>query len=647
MESADAVMRDVALDHARRGFLVFPLYEPTDNGCACGNAKCANVGKHPRLRDWQQKATTDTGKIARWWNATPNANVGIATGQGLYVLDLDGEQGRGAAGDLELPATLTARSGRVDGGTHLLFSIPADLELRNASGKTIAPGIDGRGDGGFIVGAGSLHSSGQRYTWTNDLEPAPLPPALLERLANRPAPADALTPDQLAGFKANAAALPAGERAELQLEAQDRMDQATRTLAALPLEEGNGRGTKFYGAAWSLGECVGAGVLDLTAARDLLEQAARDLMLAEDHDAWRSIENGLAQGAAQPLQPIEEPADSSPALAAEQTATTAPSADRYAGRRVDVAAEMAKPPAPVPWRAFPLVADGTLTTLPGPGGSGKSWLMYAIADGVVDGTDVAGIECAQGPAVIFDGEMGRLMAVDRIRAGGYSPAIELYDAMGLDLSLPDDQAWFEAVIREHIDPAVGGFVGIDALRRLTASKRENESDDMGPVLVFLASMARRTNAAIVLIHHMGHEGRRARGSSVILDQSDGVFTFTRARDSEDDTVRQVSARGDGTKAPRYAKPPNDIFLRLDEDGGVLPADAPHTVSKTATYEHAIYTALPEKTKTAIASACGTTHSNTTWRAAWSSLLESGAVVQRDGHWHPVAGKAPEAPKPAI
>jgi hypothetical protein len=219
--------------------------------------------------------------------------------------------------------------------------------------------------------------------------------------------------------------------------------------------------------------------------------------------------------------------------------------------------------------------------------------------------------------------------------------------MGLDLSLPSDQAWFESVIRAHIDRAVGGFVGIDSLRRLTASKRENESDDMGPVLVFLATLARHTNAAILLIHHMGHEGRRARGSSVILDQSDGVFTFTRARDSEDDTIRQVSARGDGTKAPRYAKPPSDIFLRLDEDGGVLPADAPHTVSKTATYEHTIYTALPAKTKTAIASACGTTHSNTTWRAAWSSLLESGAVVQRDGHWHPVAGKAPEAPKPAI
>jgi hypothetical protein len=646
MESADAVMRDVALDHARRGRRVFPLYEPTENGCACGNSECTNVGKHPRLRDWQRKATTDPDRIARWWKATPNANVGIATGQGLFVLDLDGEQARSAAAELDLPATSSARTGRVDGGTHLLFSVPADLELRSASGKTIAPGIDGRGDGGFIVAAGSLHSSGNRYAWTNDLEPAPLPPALLERLANRPGPADALTPEQLDGFKAAAAALPAGERAELQREAHDRMDQAARSLAALPLEEGNGRGTKFYGAAWSLGECVAAGVLDVTAARDLLEQAARGLMLAEDHDAWRSIENGLAQGAAQPLQPIEELADFGPALAVEPPTVT-PRADRYANRRVDVAAELAKPPEPVHWRASPLVADGSLTTLPGPGGSGKSWLMYAIADGVVCGTDVAGIECAQGPAVIFDGEMGRVMAVDRIRKGGYSSAIGLYDAMGLDLSRPDDQEWFESVVSEHIDPAVGGFVGIDSLRRLTPSQRENESDDMGPVLVFLASMARRTNAAILLIHHMGHEGRRARGSSVILDQSDGVFTFTRARDSDDDTIRQVSARGDGTKAPRYAKPPNDIFLRLDEDGGVLPADAPHTVSKTASYEHAIYTALPKKTKTAIASACGTTHSNTTWRAAWSILLASEAVVQRDGHWHPVAGKAPEAPKPRI
>ena len=50
------------------------------------------VGKHPRIGDYREKATTDIGQIEKWWNDWPDANIGIATGgdSRLFVIDEDG-----------------------------------------------------------------------------------------------------------------------------------------------------------------------------------------------------------------------------------------------------------------------------------------------------------------------------------------------------------------------------------------------------------------------------------------------------------------------------------------------------------------------------------------------------------------------------
>jgi hypothetical protein len=64
----------------------------------------------------------------------------------------------------ELPATLTAKSG--SGGAHFYFRYPIGEDLRNSAGK-LGPGLDIRGQGGFIVAPPSLHVCGQRYEWVN------------------------------------------------------------------------------------------------------------------------------------------------------------------------------------------------------------------------------------------------------------------------------------------------------------------------------------------------------------------------------------------------------------------------------------------------------------------------------------------------
>ena len=48
-------------------------------------------GKHPLYTGWYKNSTTDVEQIKKWWTKTPNANIGIPTGEksGWLVLDVD------------------------------------------------------------------------------------------------------------------------------------------------------------------------------------------------------------------------------------------------------------------------------------------------------------------------------------------------------------------------------------------------------------------------------------------------------------------------------------------------------------------------------------------------------------------------------
>lgn len=143
-------MKRYALAYAERGGLrVLPL-QPR--------------GKLPLSEHGSHDASTDPGVIARWWDRWPDANVGIATGDGLLVVDLDGAAGSGSWSKLEqehgLAPSLTARTG--SGGQHRFYIVKE--QLPNSAGK-LGEGIDTRGEGGYIVAPPSVHPSGGHYRW--------------------------------------------------------------------------------------------------------------------------------------------------------------------------------------------------------------------------------------------------------------------------------------------------------------------------------------------------------------------------------------------------------------------------------------------------------------------------------------------------
>src|SRR5207249_9870257 len=127
--------------------------------------------------------------IDRWWTQHPSANIGIPT-QGLVVIDIDGDANPWPGNDPEQmldlaagPLALTPR-----GGSHRLFRQPAGKSWRCTEGR-LAPKVDTRADGGYIVVPPSAAAGGTAYCWVRGLEldeppgRLPEPPAwLVEQL---------------------------------------------------------------------------------------------------------------------------------------------------------------------------------------------------------------------------------------------------------------------------------------------------------------------------------------------------------------------------------------------------------------------------------------------------------------------------------
>jgi predicted P-loop ATPase len=182
-----------ALNLARRGLRVHPLHWIKDSWCSCGKDCGRSAGKHPMLRGWIDKATTDQSVISDWWSKTPDANIGIACGEGsgIVALDVDGDVGRSSLAKLDLPRTFRVKTG--GDGSHLYFKHAPGI--RNTVQK-IAPGLDVRTERGNLVGPGSVTVG--EYTIEDDAPIAELPAALADLMRSDPTdePSDVPPPDE-------------------------------------------------------------------------------------------------------------------------------------------------------------------------------------------------------------------------------------------------------------------------------------------------------------------------------------------------------------------------------------------------------------------------------------------------------------------
>ncbi|MBT2390153.1 bifunctional DNA primase/polymerase [Streptomyces sp. ISL-1] len=143
-------------------------------------------------------ATTDPAGIRSLFAAAPWATgYGIACGRPphhLIGIDLDTKSSTDSVAALRhlalrhlftIPETVTVLT--PSGGRHLWLTGPPDVVVPNSASR-LAPGIDVRGAGGYLVGPGSVsaHGAYRLAPGTAELSPAPCPRALL-RLITPPA----------------------------------------------------------------------------------------------------------------------------------------------------------------------------------------------------------------------------------------------------------------------------------------------------------------------------------------------------------------------------------------------------------------------------------------------------------------------------
>jgi hypothetical protein len=479
--SSDSVLA-AAVQYAGRGWPVLPVqWVMTSGVCSCQRADCAGPGKHPLTAHGVNDATTDLEVIQRWW---PKANVGIATGavSGLVVVDIDPRHGGDGTLDhlLEehgrLPDTVEVLTG--GGGRHLYFAHPGGRVLS----KTIAPGVDVKGDGGYVVAPPSVHASGRRYEWEASSLPGMVPVASLPRW-----------------------------------------------LADLVAEKpGDGLG---FGSDGPKRSHTLAGVSEGQRGDAVFKLAARCRRLGNTFDEALVLAIAKAQACAPPYPER---------LTAKAVASAY---GRYRGpendgdgddlldrpRRRILWGDGVEQLPPPEWLVDEVLVRGSLAVLYGEPGLGKSFVAVDLAGCVAAGLSWHGREVRQGRVIYIAaegvGDLGLRVSSFRATRDGLSlpnlgfilEPINLFDGQGSDLA---------AQLLEELADDRPVLIIFDTLARSMDGGDESSARDMGRVVADLDRVRHATGATVLVVHHPGHDPRRERGSSALKGAADTFLRLT-------------------------------------------------------------------------------------------------------------------------
>jgi hypothetical protein len=172
MNLPNSLFLGAALRYAEKGLSVIP----------CKPDKTPFIPWKPYQTN---KATPE--EIRNWWVKWPEAMIGIVTGEisGLLVIDADNDEARRTIQDL-LPDGLVIPIAKTPRGWHYYFLYPVGAGL--TSGAGVLPGVDFRGNGGYIIAPPSKREGGT-YAWLpglsiDEVAPTPTPDAIINIINN-------------------------------------------------------------------------------------------------------------------------------------------------------------------------------------------------------------------------------------------------------------------------------------------------------------------------------------------------------------------------------------------------------------------------------------------------------------------------------
>ena len=190
------------------------------------------------------------------------------------------------------------------------------------------------------------------------------------------------------------------------------------------------------------------------------------------------------------------------------------------------------------WLIKDVVETESLMQIYGAPKSGKSFVAIAMSCAIASGQDFYGNKSFKKPVLYICGEGQR--GVKR-RLSAWQQA--QYSLTAIPLYLSDravrigDKDDFERLVQEiEAVKAIEGDIGmivVDTFQRNFGGGNENSAEDVGNFIHQLDGLISVYGCNVCIVHHSGHEGNRARGSSVIGASLDYEFKVQRTDKSEE------------------------------------------------------------------------------------------------------------------
>lgn len=526
----------VAVSCAKRGWLVFPLYSVDAQGrCTCGDASCSNPGKHPNAPHGFKDATLNRDQIDSWWDADPDANVGVCTGSasGLVVLDVDPRHGgeeslqRLESDHGRLPQGPRVATG--GGGWHFYFLHPGgSAKIKSKTG--ILPGLDLRADGAYIVGPESSHASGCNYSWYDGKTPRDLAiPPFPKWLANLAEESSKPSPVDSTDFT-----IPEGAR--------------NSTLASLA------------GAM----RRQGAGPVTIHAALvSENEQRCKPPLQAEE---VHQIANSVSR---------YEPGAIHSALPRDGVRAVK-------SLRFQTAAEIASAtPEQIDWIVRPWVAAGSITEIDAKVKAGKTTLVMDMIRAALDGLPFMGESTRKGPVVYLTEQpvSSFRQALERSGLLGRDDLSMLFwhDTIGM--------SW-EAVAKAAIEECKrrnATLLVVDTIAQFARLYGDAENN-AGTALLAMQPLqeAAAVGIGVIMIRHErkrgGEVGDSGRGSSAFAGAVDTIISIRRPEGNSRRAFREVHA------VSRFSETPDELMIELTANGYVSHGSVEAVAIEEATHK---------------------------------------------------------------
>ncbi|MEW1584800.1 AAA family ATPase [Micromonospora vinacea] len=510
---------DIARDLVKAGIPVFS---------AAPNSSEPGTFLYPR--DWEG-TRPDESWIDRWEPGWALCAVG---GHLADVLDVDPRNGGDASAEQVRAAGQWPRSfgqqATPSGGTHDLISATGERKLSD-----FLPGLDlqsGAADGtgrGFAFIAPTVRPSkvdgvARPYRWIVEPDTA----ALTEFRG-----ADDSTAGIVARVHAKRTrkASTSAARTGMVADAPDvirRVEQLRDELAAA----GDGANDMAARLAWNAGQYVGAGQVDTATATRIMLAALDGWTYqhpADEQKMRNTIRSQIEKGMSYP-RAWEAPRVAEWQATADTTGQgglVSQAAPQHTGRlraHLLKRSELGKLPTPVP-----LIEDvmhrETIVVLAGKFGSYKSFVTVGMGCSLASGQPWMGHKVPKAVPVLYvaaEGAYGIRKRVDAWEAA-HGPVPDTFYLLPVParLLVSEDVAEVDELIGE-----LGIKVLIvDTLHASAPGADENSSKEVGPMYDTLRGLRERHGLTTILVHHTGHAGERARGSSSIEDDADTSFVI--------------------------------------------------------------------------------------------------------------------------